>query len=104
MRIFGKEYFQLHYRAPMSPANKTVMCRIRCVQDVESKIIDNLENVAKVDKREIVTVHHLAHFLLHAQINAKNKNGFDDKVDDDKPGKGGQELALAHGGKITSGT
>ena len=38
------------------------------------------------------------------EADGQDDDGFDDEVDEHKPDKGGHELTLAHGGKITSGT
>ena len=55
--------------------------RIGIVQQVEPKIVDDLKDVAKVDKREIEPIGGLANSVLNLKINSKNEDGLDDQVD-----------------------
>jgi hypothetical protein len=68
------------------------------VQEIQSKIIDDLEDVAQVEQREIKTVLRLTDTMLDLHVNTKNEDGLDDQVDDDEPDDSREELALAHPG------
>jgi hypothetical protein len=66
------------------------------VQQVQTKVIDDLKNVTQIQQGEIDAIVRLPYFVLYLHIHSKNEDGLDKQVDNDETNDGREKLAFAH--------